>query len=67
MKCIIIDDEPLARQLLESYISRVEGLTLIRSCENAIEAFSFLQQRQVDLIFLTSRCRRSRVSICCVL
>ncbi len=52
MKCIIIDDEPLARQLLESYISRVEGLTLIRSCENAIEAFSFLQQRQVDLIFL---------------
>jgi len=52
MKCIIIDDEPLARQLLESYISQVEGLTLIKSCENAIEAFSFLQQRPVDLIFL---------------
>lgn len=52
MKCIVIDDEPLARQLLESYISKIEGLTLIKSCGNAIEAFSFLQQRSVDLIFL---------------
>lgn len=49
---MIIDDEPLARQLLESYISRVDGLTLVKSCENAIEAFSFLRQRNVDLIFL---------------
>lgn len=53
MKCLIIDDEPLARVLLEDYISRVDGLTLVRSFPNAVEAFSFLQvPGQVDLIFL---------------
>lgn len=49
---MIVDDEPLARQLLESYIGKIEGLTLVKRCENAIEAFSFLQQHPVDLIFL---------------
>jgi DNA-binding LytR/AlgR family response regulator len=52
MKCLIIDDEPLARELLESYIARVEELKLVKSCCNAIEAFTILQQKPVDLIFL---------------
>ncbi|MGA0555775.1 LytR/AlgR family response regulator transcription factor [Larkinella sp. VNQ87] len=52
MKCIIIEDEPLALNLLESYVRRVEGLTLIRSYTNAVEAFTFLQSRAVDLLFL---------------
>jgi DNA-binding LytR/AlgR family response regulator len=52
MKCLIVDDEPLARQLLASYIERVEGLTLVKSCANAVEAFTVIQQRPVDLIFL---------------
>ena len=52
MKCLIVDDEPLARQLLSSYIERVEGLTLVKSCANAIEAFTVIQQRPIDLIFL---------------
>lgn len=52
MRCLVVDDEPLARQLMESYIQRVEGLTLVRSCSNAIEAFNLLSQRSVDLIFL---------------
>jgi DNA-binding LytR/AlgR family response regulator len=52
MKCLIIDDEPLARQLLESYTARVEELKLVKSCCNAIEAFTILQQKPVDLIFL---------------
>lgn len=52
MKCIIVDDEPLARQLLESYVERVEGLHLVKSCSNAIEAFSVIQQKPVDLMFL---------------
>lgn len=52
MRCLIIDDEPLARQLLESYIGKIDELKLIRSCGNALEAFSVLQEKPVDLIFL---------------
>jgi DNA-binding LytR/AlgR family response regulator len=52
MKCLIVDDEPLARQLIESYIQRVEALSLVKSCSNAIEAFAIIQQRPVDLVFL---------------
>lgn len=52
MRCLIIDDEPLARELLESYIAKIEELKLIKSCGNALEAFSVLQEKSVDLIFL---------------
>jgi DNA-binding LytR/AlgR family response regulator len=52
MKCLIVDDEPLARQLLESYVAKIDGLTLVKSCENAVEAFTIIQQKPIDLIFL---------------
>lgn len=52
MKCLIVDDEPLARELIESYVKRVEGLTLVKTCTNAVEAFSVIQQKPIDLIFL---------------
>ena len=52
MQCIVVDDEPLARQLLESYLTKIEGLTLLTSCSNAVDAFNVLQQTQVDIIFL---------------
>jgi DNA-binding LytR/AlgR family response regulator len=52
MKCLVVDDEPLARELIESHINRVDGLTLVKSCGNAIEAFTTLQQKQIDLVFL---------------
>jgi DNA-binding LytR/AlgR family response regulator len=52
MKCIIVDDEPLAIEILESYVSKVDQLKLEGSFRNAISAFTFLQQHPVDLIFL---------------
>jgi DNA-binding LytR/AlgR family response regulator len=52
IKCLIVDDEPLALDILESYVNRVEGLELIGRCENALQAFDFLQQHNVDLMFL---------------
>lgn len=52
MKCIIVDDEPLAIEILESYVSRIEQLRLSGTFRNAIAAFTLLQQEQVDLIFL---------------
>lgn len=52
MKCIIIDDEPLALELLEDFVSRIPNLKLVSACSNAIEAVSILQKNKIDLIFL---------------
>ena len=51
MRCLIIDDEPLAIELLEDFVSKVPMLELVASCSNAIEATSVLQNNRVDLIF----------------
>lgn len=52
MKCIIVDDEPLAIEILESYVAKVEQLQLEGTFRNGVTAFTFLQQHPVDLIFL---------------
>jgi DNA-binding LytR/AlgR family response regulator len=52
MKCIIVDDEPLAIEILESYVSKIEQLKLEGTFRNAVSAFTFLQQNPVDLMFL---------------
>lgn len=52
MTCIIVDDEPLAIEILESYVAKVGQLEHAGSFRNAVSAFTFLQQRSVDLIFL---------------
>ena len=51
MKCIIIDDEPLALELLEDFISKVPFLELVGSCSSGFEATSILQEQKIDLIF----------------
>lgn len=50
--CIIVDDEPLARKLIASHLSRIENLELVQECGTAIEAINFLHKKPVDLIFL---------------
>ena len=52
MRCIAIDDEPLALELLEDNISKVPFLQLVASCSHPLEAMQVLQQQSVDLIFL---------------
>jgi two-component system, LytTR family, response regulator len=52
LRCIAIDDEPLALELLEDNISKVPFLQLAVSCNNAMEAIKVLQEKTVDLIFL---------------
>jgi len=52
LRCIAIDDEPLALELLEDNISQVPYLELVGKCNNALEALKFLQEHPVDLIFL---------------
>ena len=51
MKCIIIDDEPLAQELLEDFISKIPFLELVASCSNGFEATTALQTQKIDLIF----------------
>ncbi len=52
MNCIIVDDEPLARDLLEDFISKIPFLKLQALCKNGFEAVEILQREKIDLIFL---------------
>ena len=51
-KYVIVDDEPLARKLIGSHASKIEGLEFYGECSNAIEASNLLRNKKVDLIFL---------------
>lgn len=52
IRCLIVDDEPLALDVLNAYINRIEGLELVGRCENALQAFSLMQEQSIDLLFL---------------
>lgn len=52
MNCIIIDDEPLAHQVIAHYINKMPGLTLDASFRNTVEAFEYLNRKNTDLLFL---------------
>lgn len=52
MKCVIIDDEPLAVDLLVEFVGRVDSLELVTTFTNAIDAISIINQSEIDLIFL---------------
>jgi len=52
IKTIIVDDEPLAQDIIETYVSQLPNLELVAKCSDAIEANQILQNNQVDLMFL---------------
>lgn len=52
LNVLIVDDEPIARDILETYISKVPDLHLAHVCKNALEAFQVLSRNTVDLVFL---------------
>jgi len=52
IKCLIVDDEPLAVRLISSYIQQVPELEVTAACNNAIDAFAILREQKIDLIFL---------------
>ena len=51
INCLIIDDEPFARELLEGYMAQLPGLHLVASCEHVFEALEILQKQRIDLLF----------------
>jgi DNA-binding LytR/AlgR family response regulator len=52
LSCIIVDDEPGALQILENYIGKLSSLSLTGKFHNAIEAYYYLKQNKVDVLFL---------------
>lgn len=52
ISCLIVDDEPLARNLLKEYVSKVPYLELKGTCANALEALEVLRREPVDLLLL---------------
>ena len=51
LSCIIVEDEPLARQLLEQYVRKVPHLELLKAFSNPLEALDFLRNNEVDILF----------------
>jgi two-component system, LytTR family, response regulator len=51
-KCLLVDDEPLAIEVLQAHIESVEQLEVVGTCNSAFKAMEFLKDNQVDLIFL---------------
>lgn len=52
IKCLIVDDEDLAIDVIEEYINRIDYLQLEGKCKSAVEALSVLNTKQIDLLFL---------------
>ncbi len=52
IQCIIVDDEPVAREILETHLAKIDRIKIVASCKNAVEAFNAINQYKVDLIFL---------------
>ncbi len=51
-QCLIVDDEPVAREILESHLKKISAANIVASCKNAMEAFTFMNSQKIDLIFL---------------
>ncbi len=52
INCIIVDDEPMAREILQRHLQKIDLVTIVKTCKNATEAFNAVSSQQVDLIFL---------------
>ena len=52
IRCLIIDDEPIARQIVSTYCSYLNNIEVVAECETAIQAMEYLQKEKIDLMFL---------------
>lgn len=51
-KCLIVDDEPLARDLIRGHVEKLENFEIVAECSDAMKALNVLREKQVDLIFM---------------
>ncbi len=52
MKCLIVDDEHIARELLKEYASKVPELEVVATCKTALDAMSYIKREEIDILFL---------------
>ena len=52
LKCLIVDDEHIARKILSDYVSKVPELQLVASCSSALKALNHIKQDSIDILFL---------------
>jgi len=52
IRCLIVDDEPVALDILKNHISKIDFLEIVQACRNATEAFNCISSSKIDLIFL---------------
>ena len=55
LNCIVVDDEPMARKLLQEYIEETDFLILVGTAENPVKAIPLLKTNDIDLVFLVDR------------
>lgn len=52
IKCLIVDDEPLARKLIADHVGKLPNWHIVAQCKNAIDAYEILMKEKVDVLFL---------------
>ncbi|WP_420573476.1 LytR/AlgR family response regulator transcription factor [Kordia sp.] len=52
ISCLIIDDESVAREIIATHLSKLYNINVVASCSNALEAFNYISNQQIDLVFL---------------
>lgn len=52
ISCLIVDDEPTAREIIADHLAKIEGVNIAGSCAGATEAFTLINTKKIDLIFL---------------
>lgn len=52
IRCLIVDDEPVAREIIASYVAKLPSLEVVKSCKGVVEALMALREESIDLIFL---------------
>jgi len=51
-KCLIVDDEPLARELIRGHVEKLENFEIVAECSDAMKALNVIREKQIDLIFM---------------
>ncbi|WP_431135574.1 LytR/AlgR family response regulator transcription factor [Psychroserpens mesophilus] len=52
ISCLIVDDEAIAREIIATHVSKINNIRVVASCSNAIEAFNYISNHKIDLVFL---------------
>ncbi|MAZ73007.1 MAG: DNA-binding response regulator [Flavobacteriaceae bacterium] len=52
VSCLIVDDEAIAREIIETHVAKIENVHVVASAGNAMEAFNHISNQQIDLVFL---------------